>query len=149
MKPTPKGWPRISVALYYKDPAKAIDWLCNAFGFEVRLKIEGDDGAIHHSELTYGEGMIMVGTERDDSADVMPYARSPRSVGGANTQNMMLYVDDVVAHCERARAAGATIVSEPTVTDYGPEYWMDRGYEAADPEGHHFWFYQRLRSPNS
>jgi uncharacterized glyoxalase superfamily protein PhnB len=149
MKPTPKGWPRISVALYYKDSRKAIDWLCDAFGFEVRLKIEAEDGSIAHSELTFGEGMIMVGTERDASAERMRYARSPRSLDGANTQNMMIYVDDVMAHYERARAAGATIVSEPAVTDYGPDYWMDRGYETADPEGHHFWFYQRLRSPNS
>ena len=43
MKPTPPGWPRISSSVCYQDPAKAIDWLCNAFGFEVRLKVEGDD----------------------------------------------------------------------------------------------------------
>lgn len=38
MRSTPAGWPRISTALYYQDPAKAIDWLCRAFGFEVRLR---------------------------------------------------------------------------------------------------------------
>ena len=42
MKPTPKGWPRLSSALCYDNAAAAIDWLCNAFGFEVRLKVEGD-----------------------------------------------------------------------------------------------------------
>ena len=73
------------------------------------------------------------------------YRQSPRSLGGANTQNMMSYVDDVDAHCARARSAGAEIVAEPKDTDYGDEYWQDRGYEAVDLEGHHWWFYQRLR----
>ena len=42
MKDTPKGWPRITTAIFYQDAAAAIDWLCAAFGFEVRLKIEGE-----------------------------------------------------------------------------------------------------------
>jgi uncharacterized glyoxalase superfamily protein PhnB len=41
MKPTPTGWPRISSGVFYKDAAGMIDWLCDAFGFEVRLKVEG------------------------------------------------------------------------------------------------------------
>lgn len=147
MKPSPPGWPRISSALYYEDPARAIDWLCEAFGFEVRLKIVGDNGSIEHSELTYGEGVIMVGGSRREHRPDRAHCTSPRAVGGANTQNMMVYVDDVEAHCARARAAGAKIVMEPTTTDYGEEYWTDRGYEAVDPEGHHWWFYQRLRDP--
>ena len=73
--------------------------------------------------------------------------RAPGQVGGANTQNMQVYVDDADAHCERARAAGATIVKEPKTVDYGEEYWSDRGYECVDIGGHHWWFYQRLRNP--
>ena len=57
MKPTPPGWPRISTALYYDDAQPAIDWLCRAFGFEVRLKVEGEGGAIEHSELVFGDGV--------------------------------------------------------------------------------------------
>lgn len=144
MKPTPSGWPRISTSLYYDDPRAAIEWLCGAFGFEVRLLVEGDGGRIEHSELTFGEGLIMVaGT---DKAEKFPYMRSPAQVGGANTQNMMVYVDDVEAHCARARAAGAAIVAEPETHDYGAEYWTDRGYECRDLGGHHWWFYQRLAS---
>ena len=60
---------------------------------------------------------------------------------------MMVYVDDAIAHCERARAAGARIIAEPAVHDYGEDYWTDRGYECEDPEGHRWWFYQRLRDP--
>jgi uncharacterized glyoxalase superfamily protein PhnB len=145
MKPTPKGWPRISSAVYYKDAGKAIDWLCTAFGFEVRLKIE-EGGRIHHSELVFGDGVVMVGDEELSSAKGRN-SRSPQSVGGGNTQNMMVYVDDAIAHCERARAAGAKINAEPSVTDYGEDYWTDRGYECEDLEGHRWWFYQRLRDP--
>ena len=60
MKPTPAGWPRLSASVFYDDPHTAIAWLCRAFGFEVRLKVEGDDGVIVHSELCYGEALIMV-----------------------------------------------------------------------------------------
>jgi uncharacterized glyoxalase superfamily protein PhnB len=140
MKPPPAGWPRIASAVYYEDAAAAIDWLCRAFGFEVRVKIEGEGGRIEHSELMYGEGMVMVGQAGKDA-----FRQSPRSINGANTQNMMLFVDDVDAHCEHARTGGAKIVKEPTTTDYGEAWWTDRGYECEDLEGHHWWFYQRLR----
>ena len=113
MNPAPSGWPRISSALYYEDPAKAIDWLCKAFGFEVRIKVEGDDGSILHSELVFGDGVVMVaGTKRASRPD-LTYRRSPRAIGGANTQSMMAYVGDVEEHCKRARQAGAKIVSGP------------------------------------
>lgn len=143
MKPTPPGWPRISSALYYEDASKAIDWLCRAFGFEVRLKVEGEGGRIEHSELVFGEGLVMVSEPKDK----FPQMRTPSQVGGGNTQNMMVYVDDVEAHCKRAREAGAVIVSDPETHDYGEDYWTDRGYECRDIGGHHWWFYQRLRSP--
>jgi uncharacterized glyoxalase superfamily protein PhnB len=150
MKETPAGWPRISSGMYYRDAAKMIDWLCNAFGFEVRLKIEGDNGRIEHSELTYGEGLIMVGEERVGAASRWGTdMKSPLSVAGANTQGLMVFVDDVDAHCAHARAAGAKIVDEPTVHDYGEDYWSDRSYGAVDPEGHMWWFTQRLRTPNA
>ena len=149
MKPTPPGWPRISSALYYEDANKAIDWLCEAFGFEVRLKVENAAGEVEHSELVFGEGLVMVGESRPSKRDKFPYMRAPAQVDGANTQNMMVYVDDVEAHCKRARAAGAHIVKEPETTDYGEDYWTDRGYECRDLGGHHWWFYQRLRNPKS
>jgi uncharacterized glyoxalase superfamily protein PhnB len=147
MKPTPPGWPRISSALYYEDAHAAIDWLCRAFGFEVRLKVEGDDGAIHHSELVYGDGLIMVSSSVDlEKAKKYPFRKSPSQVGGGNTQNMMMYVDDAEAFEKRARAAGAQIVSEIETHDYGDEYWADRGFECVDIGGHHWWIYQRMRT---
>jgi uncharacterized glyoxalase superfamily protein PhnB len=140
MKQTPKGWPRLSSSLFYEDAAAAIDWLGRAFDFQVRIKVDGEDGTVTHSELEYGEAVIMVCSVSKEKG----YA-SPRSCGGGNTQSLFLYVDDVDAHCERARAAGAKILKEPTVTDYGEEHWADRGYGAEDPEGHRWWFAHRVR----
>ena len=139
MRNPPEGWPRISSALFYDDAAKAIDWLGRAFGFEMRLKVDGDDGGIVHSELVFGGGVVMVA-----SVARGPRRKSPHSIGGANTQSLFAYVDDIEAHCARARAAGAKILSEPKTTDYGSEWWVDRGYEAEDLEGHRWYFAQRL-----
>ena len=147
MKPTPPGWPRISSALYYRDPAAAITWLCRVFGFEVRLKIEGEAGTIAHSELTFGEGLIFVSGL--DNVDKYPHRKSPSELSGANTQSLMVFVDDVDAHFQHARAAGAKIVTEPETRDHGEDYWTDRTYECEDLGGHHWWFVQRLRGPKS
>ena len=152
MKNTPKGWPRISPAIIYDDAAGAIDWLCRAFGFEVRIKVEGDKGRIEHSELVISDGVVMVATSNTDAQPQQPYKKhfkSPQSLGGANTQSLMVYVDDADAHCARAKAAGARIFMELAVHDYGEDHWADRSYGAVDPEGHHWWFTQRIRDPKS
>lgn len=147
-KPTPAGWPRISSAVFYEDAAAAIDWLCAAFGFDVRLRIEGAGGRIEHSELTAGDGLIMVGNSGGKSSRPggLP-TKSPRELDGINTQMMCVFVDDVDAHAKHAQSAGARIIDEPSTTDYGDDYWVDRSYRAEDPEGHQWWFMQRLRGP--
>ncbi len=123
MKSTPAGWPRISSALYYDDAAAAIDWICNVFGFEIRLKIEGDQGEIVHSELTFGDGLVMVSDARLRSAEPYPLpSKSPQSIGGTNTQSLCIYVDDADAHYEHARAAGAQIIDQPATHDYGEDF---------------------------
>jgi uncharacterized glyoxalase superfamily protein PhnB len=146
MKSPPPGWPRVSSSLVYPDAAKAIDWLGRAFGFEVRLKVEGEGGRIAHSELTFGEGVVMVS---DTKPDRIPFFRPPTEVNGINTQCLLVYVDDVEAHCKRAREAGAKIVTEPETHDYGEDYWADRTYECEDIGHHHWWFSQRLRTGKS
>ena len=148
MKPPPSGWPRLSASVFYDEAAKAIDWLCRAFGFEVQLKIEGGDGSIVHSQLVFGDGLVMVGSAKG-GPKARPWSTSPQSIGGANTQALMLFVDDADAHCARARAAGARIASEAATNDYGDDYWTDRSYEAIDPEGHHWWFVQRISTGKS
>lgn len=146
MKQTPKGWPRISSCIFYDDASKAIEWLGEAFGFEVRLRVDGEGGRVEHSELTFGDGLIMVGsTGSRSSGPDRSYMVSPGSFDGRNTQALCVYVDDVDAHCARARAAGAQIADELADHDYGDDYWADRGYGAVDLEGHHWWFMQRIR----
>ena len=146
--PPPPGWPRISASIFYEDPA-LLEWLVRAFGFEVRLKVEGDGGAIVHSELTFGEGLIMVGALGKASPPPGAKWRSPKVLGGANTQSLCIYVDDVEGHYAQAKAAGAKMVRELQLSDYGPEHWADRGYMAEDPEGHLWYFAQRVRGPGA
>ena len=163
LKPTPPGWPRISQSIYYEDPHAAIDWLCAAFGFELVLKVEGDQGEVVHSELRFGEGLIMVGGSERDAASHHAHEKdnkegeqdkeawrglqkSPKALAGVNTQSACVFVDDVDAHCERARAHGGVVVREPITSDYGEEYWSDRAYGVCDLEGHLWWFMQRMRT---
>ncbi len=150
-KPPPAGWPQMSSSVFYRDPAKAIAWLCDAFGFEVRLKVEGEPGQIVYSELVYGDALVSVGASAKPGDAVEPgrefKARhaSPLDLGGRNTQALCVFVDDADAHCAQARAHGAKIYSEPATHDYGDDYWSDRSYGADDCEGHSWWFMHRLR----
>lgn len=148
IKPPPPDWPRMSSIAFYRDAAAAIDWLCRAFGFEVRLRIADDAGRIIHSELEYGEGVVSVAQEGtpDDARRWKQSMKSPQTVGGACTQSIMLFVDDADAHCAHARACGAIIVEEPATHDYGAEYWIDRSYGALDCEAHLWWITQRVQT---
>jgi uncharacterized glyoxalase superfamily protein PhnB len=130
--------PVFTSSVHYRDPKAALAWLEQAFGFEVTMAIEGPDDApdMCHYEMSHeGRGRIMVGGEW------MEAVRSPASVGGANTQCLHVQIpSDVDDHCQRARAAGAAIVAEPEDQFYG-----DRTYRAADPEGHIWTFATRVR----
>jgi uncharacterized glyoxalase superfamily protein PhnB len=147
----PPGWPQMAASVFYREPAAAIDWLCDAFGFEVRLKVEGEPGQIIHSELMYGQAMVSVsGSARPGDAvepgrEFKSRHASPLDLDGRVTQAQCLFVDDADAHCAQARAHGATIYSEPATHDYGGDYWSDRSYGAYDCEGHAWWFTHRLR----
>ena len=114
-------------SMRYRDAPKMLEWLCNAFGFERHFVVPGDDGAIAHAQLTYGAGMIMLGSARDDD-----WGKVVKPVADAGVQTGAAYVvvADVDAHHTRARAAGAEIVRPLANTDYG-----SREYAARDPEG--------------
>jgi uncharacterized glyoxalase superfamily protein PhnB len=121
----PKG---LSSAVCYRDPKAAYRWLEDAFGFEPLFVILDEDGNLAHSEMTYGESVVMIGSEW--SAD----HKSPASIGGTNTQTVHVQLtgdDDIDVHCEKARASGAEILMMPETQFYG-----DRTYRARDPEGH-------------
>ena len=144
MKAPPKGWPRLAVSVFYDDPKAAIDWLCRAFGFEVRLKVEGDGGDIVHSELLFGDAVVMVGSTHGKE----PYQqrfKSPKQLGGSLTQTLAFFVDDCEQQYARAVAAGAETIREPRIDDYGDDYWVDRTCGVTDPEGHLWWFMQRIK----
>jgi len=115
-------------SVIYRDPKAAMLWLERAFGFEVALYIETEAGGFVHCQMRYGDDLISVGQEWD--ADF----KSPLGVGGKNTQLTSIQIaTDVDAHCARARAAGAEIVTEPETQFYG-----DRTYRCRDLEGHHW-----------
>ena len=146
MSKPPPGRPQILSAVFYREPLAAIDWLCKAFGFEIAIRAVGKDGTLQHAELRVGEGAIMIGGEGARPGDPdSAFRSSPLSLGGKNTQAMMVYVGDVDALWAQARTAGAKITSEPKDNDYGPAYWADRNVEIEDLEGHRWWFVQRMR----
>ena len=115
--------------LRYRDVAAAIDWLCNAFGFDKHLVVSGNDGAVRYAELTFGNGMIMLGPVEDSRPD--NFMTQPADTGGAETQICYLFVADAPAHCARAKAAGAEVVF-----DIEDEHSNGRGYSCRDLEGH-------------
>src|ERR1700739_1942347 len=117
--PPPAGWPQLAACLFYRRPVEAIDWLCEAFGFEVRLKVEGEPGQIVHSELEYGQALIMVSSDAAHSGkleprrEIQPTHTGRLDLGGRLNQALCLFVDDVDAHCANARSPGARIFDEP------------------------------------
>lgn len=115
--------------LRYRDAGAAIDWLCRAFGFEPHLVVPGENDTIAHAQLTFGAGMIMLGSARDD--DFGKLQKTPADVGGVGTQSAYIIVADADAHHARAVAAGARVVYALKDEDYG-----GRGYSCLDPEGH-------------
>ena len=121
--------PSIIPTLRYRDAAAAIEWLCRAFGFEKHLVVPGDAGTIAHAQLVYRNGMIMLGSARDD--DFGKLQKTPAQVGGIGTQSPYVIVPDADAHHARAVAAGAEVVYALKDEDYG-----GRGYSCRDPEGH-------------
>jgi uncharacterized glyoxalase superfamily protein PhnB len=112
--------------LVYPDVREAVAWLGAAFGFVEQVRI-GED---HRSQLGFGDGAVIIGDVRHDR-------RPPRA--GEVTHSVMVRVDDVAAHCGRAREHGARIVMEPTDFEYG-----ERQYAAEDPAGHQWTFSQTL-----
>lgn len=121
------GRPNLISAVCYRDPKAALAWLEKAFGFELVFLVEDAEGNLGHSEMRFGNACVMIGNEWSEDH------KSPASVGGKNTQTVHIQLSegDLDAHCERARAAGAEIIVEPTTQFYG-----DRTYRCKDPEGH-------------
>ena len=128
----PPGHPQITPTLMYADVPGAIDWIEKAFGFMTKVRIEDGDGNVVHCELEYGTGAVSLGGPT-------PEARAPGQIDGLYTSSLYIFVDDIEAHYARAKGAGARIIRELESAEYG-----DRNYGCEDPEGHLWYFGQRI-----
>ena len=117
-------------AMRYRDAPAAIEWLCQAFGFEKHAVYANPDGTIAHAQLVFGNGMVMLGSV-NEAAPHAALMRQPDEVGGVETQAPCLIVSDCDAVYATAKAAGAAIVMEIADMDYG-----GRAFSCKDPEGH-------------
>jgi uncharacterized glyoxalase superfamily protein PhnB len=106
--------------LAYADLAEAIAWLCAAFGFTLRLQI-GD----HRAQLNVGDGAIVLTGERE--------------AGAQDAYSVMVRVEDVQSHHDRAVHRGARLVLPPTDYPYG-----ERQYTVQDFAGYHWTFSQSI-----
>jgi uncharacterized glyoxalase superfamily protein PhnB len=111
--------------LRYDDARVAIESLRTMFGFTELFSVPDSGPSVRHAQLKLGTNVVMVGSVRPDEGMVSPQAL------GAATQALYVYVEDLDAHFEGARLAGAQIVSPPGDTDFG-----SREYHARDVEGH-------------
>jgi PhnB protein len=130
--------PTVVPMIAYADGIAAMDWLIEAFGFEERERRISDDGLLSHGELAVGvDGLVMLATptpkyegparHREHCAEAAAWSTVPWIIDG-----VLVEVDDLDGHFERARAAGARILSEPEVIEGGGF----RRYRAEDLEGH-------------
>jgi uncharacterized glyoxalase superfamily protein PhnB len=116
-------------SLRYRNAPAAIDWLCQVFGFEKQLVVPNPDGTIAHAELSFGNGMIMLGSVADTEFGRL--MKQPDEIGGAETQSAYVIVSDADLVYARAKAANAEIVRDIRNEDYG-----GRGFSCRDLEGH-------------
>jgi len=105
--------------LIYPDPSVAAEWLSKAFGFTERLRI-----ANHRIQMRSGDGCFTIA-----EGDVAPN----------RSCIIQVRIEDALAHCERARRNGATILTEPKDHMYG-----ERQYNAQDFNGHYWDFTETL-----
>jgi uncharacterized glyoxalase superfamily protein PhnB len=141
-KALPHGMPRIIPMMAYEDVASALEWLGKAFGFRERegSRFTAEDGRITHAEMELEDGVIMLANPTPDYESPSHHAENceaartwlsvPYVIDGVH-----VFVDAVDEHFARAKAAGATLLSEPEDQPYG-----ERVYRAADPEGHRWMF---------
>ena len=124
--------PRATVVpiLVYEDVAKAIDWLCDTFGFKERLRAGAPGGSITHAQLDIADGAVMLGRQGAEFRPPHP---------GEVSQYVTVHVEDVDKHCEHARQCGARIVKAPANMPFG-----ERQYSVEDLGGHRWTFSQSV-----
>jgi uncharacterized glyoxalase superfamily protein PhnB len=116
--------------LVYEDVGKAIDWLCDAFGFKERLRAAIPGGSVVHAQLDVADGAVMLGRQGGEF-------RAPRP--DEVSQYVTVHVDDVDQHFDHARQCGARILKPPANTPFG-----ERQYTVEDVGGHRWTFSQSI-----
>ena len=112
----------IYVTLRYDDPRAAIAFLTGTLGFVEQHVVTGDDGTVAHAELSFGDGVVMLGG-RSGTPDTF-------DTGRAVVYLALDSAEEVDAHHARATAGGAEVVQELVDQPYG-----SREYAVRDPEG--------------
>ena len=135
-------YPAVIPTISYEDGIAALEWLAKAFGFRERARQTWPDGKLSHGEMEAGNGLIMLATPTPDYESPKHHRETCEqarkwSVVPWILDGVLVYVDDLDAHFERAKAAGATILSE---IEDGPP---GRRYRAEDLEGHRWFFFHR------
>ena len=129
--------------LAYMDGPRAMDWLAQAFGFEERQRWLNERGELTHGEMSTGGGLIMLATptpdyesprrHRSGCAAAASWSRSPWVIDG-----VLVHVEDITSHFDRARESGATPLSD---IETGPD--GSRLYRVEDLEGHRWMFMEQ------
>ncbi len=127
--PSPTSTRTVIPALLYRDVRAAVDWLCEAFGFEKHRVEFTKGGSVIYAELTFGNSMIMLGSVNNPTfRDLLV---QPDQIGGVETQTCYLVVEDTDGLFKRAKAAGAAILLDISDDDDGGRY-----FTCQDVEGH-------------
>ena len=116
-------------SLRYRNAPAALEWLGRVFGLKKNLVVPDDSGGIAHAQLSFGDGMMMLGSVRDNEWE--RFIRQPDEIGGAATQSVYLVVPDADVIYERAKNAGAEILIPVRNEEYG-----GRSFSCRDLEGH-------------
>lgn len=133
-KNPPTGMPRVLARVTYDNVEAACAYLCHTFGFSehTESRVLGADGTLSLTELVVADSRIMLGKSGNHGQ------QSPQQING-NTQMLIVYIDDVDGHHDRAVRAGAKILM---ALNDAP--WGDRRYETEDCEGHRWAFHEHL-----
>jgi uncharacterized glyoxalase superfamily protein PhnB len=127
--------PALAPYLFYDDVDEAVRFMEKAFGFTRLFESpDPEGGGLAHAQLAHGNGKVMLGK----TGRGLRLVKSAHSLEALHA-GIYVYVDDVDAHCARARAAGAKVLLEP-----GDQPWGDRMYCVVDPEGQFWMFARRL-----
>jgi uncharacterized glyoxalase superfamily protein PhnB len=123
--------PQVVPYLLYEDAGAAMDWLIRVFGFTERVRDRQSDGMVRHGELLLDDGgVIMLGSPGEGF-------RGPARLGEV-TQLQCITITNLLAHRERAQAAGAEVSEISRRANRAHTYTVD------DPEGHRWYFSEPL-----